>query len=197
LFALKFIYGIIFFLVSILIFSPVIVSFFTNSLNVFNYWLLIPIFLVWILVIFLFSIFWFLVNEFVVPIMYSKKYAFNSAWKYFIKISKNKKMELFMYWLIKIVLTIGMGIVVLILIIPALLIGLLLVLPLLLLTMGIYFGIRSFTPELLVTFIISMWAFMIILVLVYIMSVIFVPMSAFMRIYSLEMVKKLDTKNEN
>jgi hypothetical protein len=171
---------------------PIISAFFNNTLAEFNFWLLIPIGLGLIIFYTVFGIFLFLVNDFVVPFMYLKKYTFNQGWEYFLKLSSGKKGEIFMYWLIKLGLSIAGGIMMIFVLIPILLVFLLLVL----LGVGIYLLTNAFAGSvtaLIITIIYGVIVFILFLIAV---SVITVPIPSFFTVYSLEMIKKLEGKEE-
>ncbi len=192
LFFFRFYFGLISLAATLVILSPILYSFFTNRLIEFNLWWLIPIILALIIFYTIVGIFLFLVTDFVVPIMYLKKYTFGQAWDYFKKIAKGKKFEIFMYWLIKIVLGIVSAIAFLLLLIPFFLIMLLFVV----LGVAIFFGIKSIGGELIaiITIIILGLIFLIIWAIAY--AIVSVPIPSFLVIYSIEMVKKLDGVKE-
>lgn len=194
LFSLRFIVGIFSFIFSLIIFSPLAYSFFTNNLSTFNYWLLIPMFLVIILVSIILGFFWFFVMDFIVPIMYMKKLAFFEAWNIFKKIVIKNKMEIFMYWLIKLGLQMAIGLISLFLLIPIFLILAIVAIPFVLVGIGLYFGLKIL-GEIPTIVVLVGYALTVFFLLIYLMVVIFVPISAFFRIYSVEMLKKLEKIN--
>lgn len=189
LFFLRFIFGLISLAIFLLVFSPMIIAFFSNTLVTFNFWLLIPMFLLLLLFALIVGIFWFLVYDFVVPIMYLKQLAFSPAWHYFIKIARNNKLEIFLYWLIRIGLAIASAVISLIVILPMLLVlGILVLIGVLIyFTMNALFGA---TAALIITVILGSFLF---IFWIFAMVVVFVPIPAFFRMYSIEIVKKLDS----
>ena len=50
------------------------------------------------------GIIWFIVNEFLVLVMFFKNKPIKYAWSYFKKIASKKKWEIFIYWIMKILL---------------------------------------------------------------------------------------------
>ena len=193
LFSFRFILGIISLIVTLLIFSPLLQAFVSNTLVNFNYWLLIPMFITWILFLIVIGILMFLVYDFVVPIMYLKKFAFSPAWKHFLQIASKKKLEIFLYWLIKIGLSLASVIVSFLIVIPLLFVILLLAIPFVLLGLGIYFLFNFIAGELGAIISVSVFGVMCFFLFIYLFSVVFVPIPAFFRMYSIEMVKKLDS----
>jgi hypothetical protein len=187
LFKLRFVVGLISLAITAAIFYPVVAAFFANTLAEFNFWLLIPMFLSIIVFSIPLGVFFFLVEDFAVPIMYTKKCSVGDAWNEFKKIASGKKGEIFLYWLIKIGLGIvaGLGsfIVVLIIMLPAIALALLGVL--------LYFGINALAGEIVALIIIALLAIILVSALSYLIAVVLVPVSVFFRIYSIEMVKKL------
>ncbi|MBN2367647.1 hypothetical protein JXC34_01415 [Candidatus Woesearchaeota archaeon] len=189
LFWLRFVVGLISFFIFLVVVSPALFYFFTNSLASFNFlWLMVmvPSFIVYALV---FGIFWFLVYDFIVPIMYFKKYAFSSSWKYFVKIASKKKLEIFLYWLMRLVLGIGSGIVIFLLMIPMILVLVLFIL----LGVGIYLAV-SLLSSVLAVILVSLYGTAVLALFIYAICVLTAPISAFFRVYSIEMLKKLEKK---
>ncbi len=190
LFWLRFVLGLITILGLLAIFSPLLYSFFMNDLANFNLWLFIPIAIGLFVFLIVLSVFIFLLYDFVVPIMYMQKYDYTRAWGYFTKIASAKKGEIFIYWLLKIVLSIGSGIISLLLLIPIIIVALVFVL----LGVGIFFGTKlifGMTPAIVLTVI---YGVIFLIFFIYAISVFFVPIPSFFRIYSIEMVKKLEEK---
>jgi hypothetical protein len=187
LFLFRLVVGLVSLFVTLAIFSPVIVAFFQNKLAYFNFWLLIPIILGITVYSTIVGIFMFLADDFAVPIMYMKKLSFTKAWAEFRKIASGKKGEIFLYWLIKIglgiVAGIGSFVVVLILLIPLIAISLLGVL--------LYFGLKAIAGMVAAVIIIALLAVILLTVFIYFVTVVLVPVAVFFRIYSIEMVKKL------
>jgi len=194
LFALRFILSLVILLLILLIASPLLYSLIMGNISNFNFWLLIPIGLALFFMLLCFGIFWFLVYDFVVPIMYMKKYSFFRAWNYFKKICKKKKMEIFIYWLMKIALSIGISIVSLFLMIPVFLLMLIIAIPFVLLGVGIYLLINLLNNTAAILTVIP-YGIIVVLLFIYLISVVFVPFKAFMTKYSIEMVKKLEGKS--
>jgi hypothetical protein len=192
-FFLKFILGLIGLILMLLIFSPLILSFFNNNLVNFNWWLLIPMFLALIFVGFIMGIFWFLVYDFVLPVMYMKQWPFLPAWKYFVKIGRKKKMEIFLYWLIKL----GLGMAVAFASLLILILPLILVMALVIgVGVALYLlmnSIAGMTTAIIVTGIIM---FFIMIFLSLLLAVVFVPIPAFFTRYSIEMDKKLESAHK-
>lgn len=195
-FFLRLVIGIIGMIVFVLLFLPLFKAFFSNTLADFNFWLIIPMLVALVIYSLVVGFFLFFVYDFVVPIMYLKKFAFSSAWKHFIDIAKNKKMEIFIYWLLKVGLSIASGIIillcVLVLLIPLILVFVLLAL----IGVLIYFGLKYAGLEIVGIALGILLGAAILLFLVYAMAVLFVPISAFFTLYSVEMVKKLESKNK-
>ncbi len=187
LFFLRFILGIVFLLIMLLILSPLLIAFISNQLANFNLWLLIPMFLTFFVVAILFGLFWFFVYDFVVPIMYFKKQPFSPAWKHFKKIALKNKLEIFLYWLLKIVLGIGAGIMSLVVLLLIILVSLLFV------GLGVlmFLGLKALAGVMFATIIMVILGVLFFLLWIYAISVVLVPIPAFFRIYSLEMLKKL------
>ncbi|NTV23150.1 MAG: hypothetical protein HGA85_02110, partial [Nanoarchaeota archaeon] len=73
LFFVRWVFGLLSLLVFLAIFYPVIAAFLSNTLSAFNWWLLIPMVLGLILISFPIGIALFILECFVVPIMYYKK----------------------------------------------------------------------------------------------------------------------------
>ncbi|MBN1503399.1 hypothetical protein JW930_07710 [Candidatus Woesearchaeota archaeon] len=194
LFFLRFIIGIVELVITFLIFSPLILAFFRNELSMFNFWLLIPMVLVWLLIVIVFGIFLFLVNSFVIPIMYFKKIPFIPAWKYFKKIAKKKFREIVIYWLFSMILVIGASILYLLLLLIALIPLILVLIVFVLIGVLTYFGISALGSELVALITVILYGILVILFLVFLITVLFVPIPAFFRIYSIEMLKKLESK---
>jgi len=194
LFALRFVLGLVVLLLFLLIASPVLFYLFTGNISNFNFWLLIPMILLFILLILVLAIFWFLVYDFVVPIMYFKKKSFFSAWNYFKKIAKKKKLEIFIYWLMKIALSIGIGIISIFLFIPLFIILLIIAIPFVLIGVGLYLLINLLGQAAAILTVIP-YGIIVVFLFIYLISVVYVPFKAFMTKYSLEMVKKLEGKS--
>jgi hypothetical protein len=192
LFFLRLVLGIISMAAFVIIMLPLISAFFSGTLAQFNFWLLIPMIIGFVLFCIIIGIFLFFVNDFVVPIMYLKKYPFKSAWDHFITISKNNKLEIFLYWLIKLGLSIGSGIisllVMLILLIPIFLVAL----PFVALGFLAYFASKAIGSDVFWIAVAVILAVIFICLMIYSLAVIFVPVSAFFTIFSIEMVKKLE-----
>jgi len=189
LFFYRLIFGLITLALFSLIFLPILLAFFSNELVNFNLWLLIPMFLLILLFSLIVGIFWFLVYDFVVPIMYLKKQAFSRSWHHFIKIARKNKLEIFLYLLIKIGFSIASAFISLLLMLPMLLILGILVLIVVL----IYFSTNALlgaTVALILTIILGSFLF---IFWIFLLVVVFVPIPAFFRMYSIEMVKKLDS----
>jgi hypothetical protein len=189
LFYFRFVLGIVSLIVLSLIFAPLLYSFFTNNLVNFNLWLLIPIIISLILYVFLVSIVLFLVYDFVLPIMYFRKLSFGKAWRRFVKFGKLNKLEIFVYWIIKLVLSIGAGVISLLLLIPVF-IGIVI---LGLIGLMLFFVFQLLAGQTAAIIIVAPYALISLAFLVVMTATIFVPIPAFFRIYSIEMVKKLDT----
>jgi len=194
LFAFRFIFGIINLVITLLIFSPLIMSFISNDLINFNLWLLIPMFLILIIISFIISIFLFLINDFVIPIMFTKKYAFGPSWDYFKKIAVNKKMEIFLYWLVKLGLGFASGVISFITIIPVLLIIGLIMIPVVIVAILLYLLFNLISQYVAIGAVV-LFGFIVMLVLVYLLVTVFIPIPAFFRLYSVEMLKKLEKGN--
>ncbi|MEK6917224.1 MAG: hypothetical protein AABW92_05785 [Nanoarchaeota archaeon] len=138
----------------------------------------------------LISIFWFLAYDFVVPIMYLKNYKFLTAWDYFIKEALNKKTEIFLYWIVKIGVSILVAIASIILLIPLIILLIIIAIPFALLGVGIYF-LFTLVNNIVAIAITSLYGFILLLLGIYILSVVFVPVSVFFRMWSIEMTKKM------
>ncbi len=188
LFWARFVIGLVFFGVLMVLFFPLISAFFKNELVSFNPVYLIPIVTFFIVIAVIMGIFWFLVYDFVVPIMYIKKYSFVRAWDYFKKIAGKKKFEIFFYWLVKIGLSIAASIVYVILVVILALIFLVFIL----IAGLLVFLLRLSSPNLVTIAILVACIFFIILFFVFFTAVITVPIPGFFRMYSIEMVKKLE-----
>jgi len=133
----------------------------------------------------------FFVYEFVIPIMYLKKLTFGSAWNYFVKILSKNKLQVVIYWFMKLVLSIGAGIISLIVMLPLLII----LIPLIVIGVLMYLAsnaVAGMIPAIVIT---SVFGFFGLLFFIYLCAVIFVPLPAFFRMYSIEMVKRLEGKN--
>jgi len=190
LFSLRVIIGILIFLIILLIFSPLLLAFFSHDLSTFNYWLLIPMIILCFSVILVMSLFWFLVYDFAVPIMYLKNMTFWQAWRHFIRIASSKKLEIVLYWIIKLALSTALSLLYILLMVPISFLILFLIITLWLIGDMIFTPAGFFSNEM-VLGITILCALIIILIFVYAMAVVFVPIPTFMRLYSLEMVKKL------
>jgi hypothetical protein len=188
LFFLRFIVGLITMGGLVIIFYPVISAFFNNTLADFNLWSLLPIGVELIVFLFILMIFMFLVYDFVIPIMYLKKFTFGSAWNYFIKLLSKNKLQILIYWFMKLVLSIGAGILSIMIAIPLLII----LIPLIIIGVLIYLGsyaVVGLIPAIIIT---GICGFVVLVLFIYVSAVVFVPLPAFFRLYSIEMVKKLE-----
>ncbi|MEM3374670.1 MAG: hypothetical protein QXE31_05640 [Candidatus Woesearchaeota archaeon] len=190
LFLFRFYFGLINLLITLLILSPVIYYFFTNNLSNFNLALLIPILMLFIIFFIFVNIILFIVDDFLVPIMYLKKYTINDAFNYFKKIAQNNKLEIFMYWLIKIGLSIAVAFIYIFIFISILLFSILLAI------------IGYFAYQILLRFhirisdtILILLILFLLLFLFFIFAIITTPLATFFKIYSIEMVKKLESLN--
>ncbi|MCM2325836.1 MAG: hypothetical protein NDI94_05205 [Candidatus Woesearchaeota archaeon] len=193
LFYVRLIIGLISMGILFLIFYPLIDAFFKNTLASFNLWLFVPMILEIILFAMVIGVFMFFLHDFIIPIMYLKKCGINEALHHFLKVSKDRKMEIFIYFLIKILLGMASGVIVLLAII-VLIIPVILAL-LLLAGIGVlmFLGLKMIS-EILAFGITAIYIAIILMIFIYALNVIFVPLPAFFRIYSLEMVKKLEKK---
>ena len=169
------------------ILSPVIIALLNGTLSSFNYWLFVPMFLGFFIFFLALIIFWFIVYDFVMPVMYLKNYRFARAWHHVIKKIRDRKGEIGLYWLIKVGLSIALNIATIIL---AIFVAIILLIPFALIGLGIYFLLlmASQTAAIIVT---ATYAAVVILLIIYAISVIFVPVAAFFRLWSIEMVRKL------
>ena len=192
-FALKFILGILHTLFVLLLFSPLLLSFFANDLVNFNFWLMVPILIILVLVGIVLSFFLFLVYDFVLPIMYLKRYAFAPAWRYFLKIARKNKLEIFIYWLFKIVLGLGTSIILLISLIPVGIVLGIIAIPFVAVGVGIYYLFKS-AGEIVMYSSLGIYGTFVFFFFIYLLSVIYVPISAFFVRYSIEMLGKLEGK---
>ncbi|MFH2019787.1 MAG: hypothetical protein ABIJ34_00075 [archaeon] len=192
LFLLRLVLGIVDMIIFVLIFFPLFSAFFSNSLADFNFWHLIPMVIGFVLYAILVGLFLFFVYDFVVPIMYLQKYPLRQAWDHFVIIARKQKMEIFLYWLIKTGLAIASGILILILVIVLLIP--IIIIALLFVALGVlfYFLSKAFRFEY-IGIALAILLFIIFLsFMVYALSVIFVPVPAFFKLYSIEMVKRLE-----
>ncbi|MEM4397145.1 MAG: hypothetical protein QW757_00805 [Candidatus Woesearchaeota archaeon] len=189
-FLFRFIFGILNFFLLLIIFSPLLIAFFNNKLAEIKIVTLIFVITAFIIYSIIIGLFLFLVNDFIVPIMFLKKYTFKQAFDYFKKISKNMKFEIFMYWLFKILLEIAGSFLSIILF----LFSLLLFFVFLLFGFLLYFLLKSnITLTLIVLLIYGLISF---IILFYINLILNLPIRLFFEVYKLEMVAKLEEKFE-
>ena len=153
--------------------------------------ILLPIFILLLLVGLVLGFFLFLVYDFVVPIMYMKRYPFASAWRYFLKIARSNKLEIFIYWIFKIILGMGISLVLLISLIPVGIVLAIIAIPFVAVGVGIYYLFKS-AGQILMYSSLGIYGFIVFFFFIYLLSVIYVPVSAFFVRYSLEMLKKLE-----
>ncbi|MBD3203284.1 hypothetical protein GF327_03255 [Candidatus Woesearchaeota archaeon] len=172
----------------LLIFSPLIFAFLNGALQFFNYLLLIPMLFSFFILIFIVRIVNFIVMNFLVIIMYNKDVSIRSSWNHFKKITSEKKVEIFLFWIMKIVLGIVGGIAIAIIVIGFLIafgiIGAILAFifyfmyaasnSYLILGTGIVFGVILF------------------LFFIYAVAVVSLPVDVFFQYYSINMIKKLE-----
>jgi hypothetical protein len=190
LFIFRFVLGLVSLFVTLGIFSPIFVAFFQNQLAYFNFWQLIPMVIAVVIYSIAVSLLTFLVDDFAVPVMYMKKCNLSTAWAEFSKIASGKKREIALYWLIKLGLGIvaGLGslVLVLIMILPGIVVVLIGIL--------LYFAIAYLAGKAAAIIIIAVLGFIAFVLWLYIISIILTPVPAFFRLYSIEMVKKLQER---
>ncbi|NTV23377.1 MAG: hypothetical protein HGA85_03305 [Nanoarchaeota archaeon] len=131
----------------------------------------------------------FILECFVVPIMYYKKKGIHSAWSHFKSLAKGNMTEIFLFWLISGCLEIVRAVCGVILFLPFFLIAVFLILagiiPYLLLK-------DTFPPTFFIIMAVASGAFMgVVFTLAYLL--VSAPLSAFPVVYMLEMVKRLES----
>jgi hypothetical protein len=188
LFVLRFYLGIIVLAGTLACLYPLILAFFKNRLADFNLWLLIPMIVGFIALSIILGIAGFIVNDFLIPLMHSKKCSYSVAFEHFKKISENKKGEIILYWLLKIALSIAAGLLSLIMIIPIILIGIIAILVGILL----YYLLNAALGQIVAIITLIALGIIVLLFLIFAVGILYVPVPVFFRIYSIEMVRKLE-----
>jgi hypothetical protein len=190
LFLFKLILGLLNLAIIITIFSPLILSFLNNNLKQFKFLLLIPMTLIFILVQIFFGIVNFLVYDFLVLIMFYKNKPVKPAWKYFKKIASKKKLEIFLYWLMKIVLGIGAGIFS-VFVVLFLMLGFLIIAAII---FGIGFLIYILVKSLLLFLIVLgvIMGIILFFAFIYFAAVFTLPVKVFFQYYAILMIEKLE-----
>ncbi|MBN2421686.1 hypothetical protein JXB41_00545 [Candidatus Woesearchaeota archaeon] len=190
LFFFRIIFSLINFAVFIAIFSPIILAFFSNRLAEFNYWLLIPMVFVFFIIVFIIGIIYFIVNEFLILIMFFNNKSVKYAWVYFKKIAFKKKLQIVLYWFMKIVLGVGAAIISVFLVFFLLILFAIVVLLLLGIGYLIYILIKALLVPLIIIGVIL--AIILFFAFIYTSSLVTLPIRVFFQYYAILMLEKLE-----
>ncbi len=191
LFMFRFVFGLISLASLGVILWPVIQAFMSNSLADISLISLIPNIIGFFIFAIAIGFLMFIVNDFLVPIMYLKNYGINEAWHHFKKIAGNKKTEILIYMLMKFVLGIASGIIALIYALFLLIPGVILALVFVGIGIAMFFTLKLI-GDIVAVGLTAIYVTILIMFLIYLLNVLFVPIPAFFRIYSIDMVKKLE-----
>ncbi|MFH0875099.1 MAG: hypothetical protein V1859_04115 [archaeon] len=193
LFLFRTIFGLISLAAYIICLYPVIDAFLNNRLAYFNLWLLIPMIIGIVIFSVFFGIISFIVEDFLIVIMYLKKLPIGASFTYFKRIASGKTLEIFLYWLMKIPLgifgAIISGIIMLFLAIPYVVLCIFFVL----IGIVIYLISKALLIPLIVIGLLLFTA--IIMLFIYNLSVFLLPIRFFSQNYAILMVEELDGKN--
>lgn len=181
LFFFRILLDIINFIIISIILSPLIISFFNRTLSEFKLINLIILILIFIFYSILIGIFYFLLDNFIIPLMYLKKFTLREAFNYFRKIAKNQKFEIFIYYFVLIGLGFVINFITLIILIPIIILLALFVL----IGVLLYFLLKFNLILTAVFFLI--YTFICLLFIVYFFSLLYLPITTFFYVYKLEM----------
>ncbi len=188
LFLFRTIFGFISMTAFALILLPLLLSFFAGELADFNLWFLLPMGFGFLLFAITTGLVLFVVDEFLVPVMYIDHVPLTEAWKKFKGKAKGKFGELAMYWLMRLLL--GLGGVIAELLIAIMLLLVFLLVGIIIFGIGYMFyqAAEIMLAPLIVVggllFVIMVFAF------VFLTALFALPVRVFFQVYSLMFVKR-------